>query len=233
MRIFSVLGLMAAIASTLGVSANALAATELNTEAQKLGYIIGMDIGASLKQQGSDIDLDALFDAIRTTYEGKEPAMTPEQAATVREEFIAKRRSEAEAEMSAAAATNAAEGDKFLLENRTKEGVQVTDSGLQYKVIDQGTGPKPKATDKVRVHYRGTLLNGEEFDSSYARGEPISFELNKVIPGWTEGVQLMPVGSKYMFYIPSALAYGPAGGGPIGPNATLIFQVELLGSEGQ
>lgn len=233
MRIFSVLGLTAALASTLGVSANALAATELNTEAQKLGYIIGMDIGASLKQQGSEIDLEALFDAIRTTYEGKEPAMTPEQAATVREEFIAKRRSEAEAEMSAVAATNAAEGDKFLLENRTKEGVQVTDSGLQYKVIDQGTGPKPKATDKVRVHYRGTLLNGEEFDSSYARGEPISFELNKVIPGWTEGVQLMPVGSKYMFYIPSALAYGPAGGGPIGPNATLIFQVELLGIEGQ
>ncbi|HKX56072.1 MAG TPA: FKBP-type peptidyl-prolyl cis-trans isomerase [Xanthomonadales bacterium] len=229
MRIFSVLGLMAAI----GVSANASAATELDTEAQKLGYIIGMDIGASLKQQGSEVDLEALFDAIRTTYEGKDPAMTPEQAATVREEFIAKRRSEAEAEMSVAATRNAEEGDKFLLENRIKEGVQVTESGLQYKVIDQGTGPKPKATDKVRVHYRGTLLNGEEFDSSYARGEPISFELNKVIPGWTEGVQLMPVGSKYMFYIPSALAYGPAGGGPIGPNATLIFQVELLGIEGQ
>jgi FKBP-type peptidyl-prolyl cis-trans isomerase FkpA len=229
MRIFSVLGLMAAI----GVSANASAATELDTEAQKLGYIIGMDIGASLKQQGSEVDLDALFDAIRTTYEGKDPAMTPEQAATVREEFIAKRRSEAEAEMSVAATKNAEEGDKFLLENRVKEGVQVTDSGLQYQVIDQGTGPKPKATDKVRVHYRGTLLNGEEFDSSYARGEPISFELNKVIPGWTEGVQLMPVGSKYMFYIPSALAYGPAGGGPIGPNATLIFQVELLAIEGQ
>lgn len=229
MRIFSVLGLMAAV----GVSANASAATELETEAQKLGYIIGMDIGASLKQQGSEVDLDALFDAVRTTYEGKDPAMTPEEAATVREEFIAKRRSEAEAEMSVAATKNAEEGDKFLLENRVKEGVQVTDSGLQYMVIDQGTGPKPKATDKVRVHYRGTLLNGEEFDSSYARGEPISFELNKVIPGWTEGVQLMPVGSKYMFYIPSALAYGPAGGGPIGPNATLIFQVELLGIEGQ
>lgn len=237
MRIFSVLGLMAALLATLfatlGVSANAMAATELDTEAQKLGYIIGMDIGSSLKQQGSEIDLKALFDAIQTTYEGGEPALSPEQAATIREEFIAKRRSEAEAEMSAAAAKNAAEGDKFLLENRTKEGVQVTDSGLQYKVIDQGTGPRPKATDKVKVHYRGTLLNGEEFDSSYARGEPISFELNKVIPGWTEGVQLMPVGSKYMFYIPSALAYGPAGGGPIGPNATLIFQVELLGIEGQ
>lgn len=229
MRIFSVLGLIAAVS----VSANATAATELNTEAQKLGYIIGMDIGASLKQQGSDIDMNALFDAIQTTYKGETPALTPEEAATIREEFIAKRRSEAEAEMAATAGKNAAEGDKFLLENRSKEGVQVTDSGLQYKVIDLGTGPKPKATDKVRVHYQGTLLNGEEFDSSYARGEPISFELDKVIPGWTEGVQLMPVGSKFMFYIPPDLAYGPAGGGPIGPNATLIFQVELLGIEGQ
>jgi FKBP-type peptidyl-prolyl cis-trans isomerase len=229
MRIFSVLGLMAAAS----VSLNAAAATELNTEAQKLGYIIGMDIGASLKQQGSDIDIDALFDAIRTTYEGGEPAMTPEQAATIREEFIAKRRGEAEAEMAAASGKNAAEGDKFLLENRVKEGVVVTDSGLQYKVIDMGDGPKPAATDKVRVHYRGTLLNGEEFDSSYARGEPISFELDKVIPGWTEGVQLMPVGSKFMFYIPPGLAYGAAGGGPIGPNSTLVFQVELLGIEGK
>lgn len=229
MRIFSVLGVVAA----LGMSGSATAATALDTEAQKLGYIIGMDIGASLKQQGSDIDLDALFDAVRTTYEGGTPALTPEQAATIREAFIAQRRTEAEAEMNAAAATNAAEGDKFLLANRSKEGVMVTESGLQYQVIEQGTGPKPAATDKVRVHYRGTLLSGEEFDSSYARGEPISFELNKVIPGWTEGVQLMPVGSKYMFYIPPALAYGPAGGGPIGPNATLIFQVELLGIEGQ
>ncbi|MDZ4730971.1 MAG: FKBP-type peptidyl-prolyl cis-trans isomerase [Xanthomonadales bacterium] len=229
MRIFSVLGLMAAVS----VSANAIAATELNTEAQKLGYIIGMDIGASLKQQGSDIDLKTLFDAIQTTYAGETPALTPEEAATIREAFIAKKRGEAEAEMAASAGNNATEGDKFLLENRVKEGVQVTDSGLQYKVIDLGTGPKPQATDKVRVHYQGTLLNGEEFDSSYARGEPISFELDKVIPGWTEGVQLMPVGSKFMFYIPPALAYGPAGGGPIGPNATLIFQVELLGIEGQ
>jgi FKBP-type peptidyl-prolyl cis-trans isomerase FkpA len=233
MRILSVLGLMAASVAVASLPANTSAATKLDSEAQKLGYIIGMDIGASLKQQGSEIDLDALFDAVRTTYAGETPLLTPEEAATIREAFIAKRRGEAEAEMAQTAAKNAAEGDKFLLENRTKEGVQVTASGLQYQVIDLGTGPKPAATDKVRVHYRGTLLNGEEFDSSYARGEPISFELNKVIPGWTEGVQLMPVGSKFMFYIPSALAYGPAGGGPIGPNSTLIFQVELLGIEGQ
>lgn len=206
-------------------------ATELETEAQKLGYIIGMDVGASLKQQGTELDLDALYDAIKATYNGEELAMTPEEAAAIRESFIAKRRTDAEQEREGLAATNATEGDKFLLENRTKEDMQMTDSGLQYKVIEMGDGAKPAATDKVKVHYRGTLLNGEEFDSSYARGEPISFQLDKVIPGWTEGVQLMPVGSKFMFYIPSSLAYGPGGGGSIGPNATLIFQIELLGIE--
>ena len=206
-------------------------ATELETDAQKLGYIIGMDIGSSLKKQGTELDLEALYDAIKATYKGEELAMTPEEAATIRESFIAKRRAETESEREGLAAANATEGDKFLLENHSKEGVKITDSGLQYKVIDMGDGPKPTATDKVKVHYRGTLLNGEEFDSSYARGEPISFQLNQVIPGWTEGVQLMPVGSKFMFYIPSNLAYGPAGGGPIGPNATLIFQIELLGIE--
>jgi len=201
------------------------------TEAQKLGYIIGMDIGASLKQQGSEIDLETLFQAIRTTYTGGTPELTQEEAASIREAYIAKKRAAAEAERQSLASSNAAEGDKFLLENRSKEGVVVADSGLQYKVIEMGDGPKPKATDTVTVHYRGSLLDGTEFDSSYARGEPISFELDKVIPGWTEGVQLMPVGSKFMFYIPPNLAYGAAGGGPIGPNATLVFQVELLGIE--
>ena len=206
-------------------------AVELETDAQKLGYIIGMDIGSSLKQQGTELDLDTLYDAIKATYNGEELAMTPEEAATIRESFIADRRAESESQREGMAAANAAEGDKFMLENHSKEGVQITDSGLQYKVLEMGDGAKPSATDKVKVHYRGTLLNGEEFDSSYARGEPISFQLNQVIPGWTEGVQLMPVGSKFMFYIPPDLAYGPAGGGPIGPNATLIFQVELLGIE--
>jgi FKBP-type peptidyl-prolyl cis-trans isomerase len=213
------------------LAAGAAMAAELETDAQKLGYIIGMDIGGSLKQQGAEIDLDSLFDAIRATYKGEALALTPEQAATIKEEFIAKRRAEAEADRQAAAASNAAEGDKFLLENRVKEGVVVTDSGLQYKVIEMGDGAKPSASDKVTVNYRGTLLNGEEFDSSYARNQPVSFQLDQVIPGWTEGLQLMPVGSKFMFYIPPNLAYGPAGGGPIGPNATLIFEVELLGIE--
>ena len=218
--------LMAAILLT-----GSVLAAELETEAQKLGYIIGMDIGSSLKEQGTDLDLDALFMAIKNTYNGEPLAMTPEEAAAIRESFVAKRRTAAEADRQSMGATNAAEGDKFLLENRTKEGVQITDSGLQYKVLEMGDGALPAATDKVTVHYRGTLLNGEEFDSSYARGEPVSFALNQVIPGWTEGVQLMPVGSKFMFYIPPNLAYGPSGGGPIGPNATLIFQVELMGIE--
>ena len=220
-----VLGLMAAASL---ISASAFAAKP-QTEPQKLGYIIGMDIGASLKTQGSEIDLDSLFDAIRTTYTGGTPELTPEEAATIREAFIAKRQAAAEAEKATAGAANAAAGEKFLLENRNKEGVIVTESGLQYKVVKMGDGPKPVATDKVTVHYKGTLLNGEEFDSSYARGEPVNFVLNQVIPGWTEGVQLMPVGSTFIFYIPSDLAYGANGGGPIGPSETLTFQVELLG----
>jgi FKBP-type peptidyl-prolyl cis-trans isomerase len=212
---------------TVLISGAAMAA-ELETEAQKLGYIIGMDIGNSLKQQGTDMDLDTLIEAIRATYNDEELAMTPEEAAQIRESFIAKRRSEAEEQRASMASINATEGDKFLLENRTKEGIQVTESGLQYKVVVMGDGAKPTATDKVTVHYRGTLLNGEEFDSSYSRNQPASFQLDQVIPGWTEGVQLMPVGSKFMFYIPPNLAYGPQGGGPIGPNSTLIFEVELL-----
>jgi len=209
------------------MTGNALA-VELETEAQKLGYIIGMDIGSSLKQQGAELDLDALLAAVKATYNGEELAMTPEEAATIREEFIAKRRAEAEQAQQSQAASNAAEGDKFLLENRVKEGVEMTDSGLQYTVITMGDGAKPAASDKVTVHYRGTLLNGDEFDSSYSRNEPASFQLNQVIPGWTEGLQLMPAGSKFMFYIPSNLAYGANGPPQIGPNATLIFEVELL-----
>lgn len=209
------------------LSANALA-TELDTEAQKLGYIIGMDIGNSLKQQGAEVDIDTLLEAVKATYTGGELAMTPEEAATIREEYIAARRAEAEAAQKSLAANNAAAGDKFLLENRGREGVQVTDSGLQYEVIEMGDGPMPSADDTVTVHYRGTLLDGTEFDSSYSRNQEATFKLNQVIPGWTEGLQLMPVGSTFKFFIPANLAYGPNGPPSIGPNATLIFDVELI-----
>ncbi len=206
-------------------------AIELDTEQKKLGYIIGMDIGKSLKDQGTEVDLDSLVSAIRSTYNGEELAMTTDEAAVVRQEYIQRRQAEQQAEAAAAGETNLVAGQKFLAENATKEGVQSTASGLQYKVVTMGTGAKPAATDTVKVHYRGTLLDGTEFDSSYARNEPISFALNRVIAGWTEGVQLMPVGSKFMFYIAPDLAYGEGGGGPIPPNSTLIFEVELLDIE--
>ena len=217
-----------ALASALVLAGGAVAA-ELETDAQKLGYVFGMEIGGKLKQGGAEIDIDTLTEAIRAAYEGGELALTPEQAAAIRNEYIAKRRAEAEAAQAGLAASNAAEGDKFLLENAQKEGVNVTNSGLQYQVITMGDGPKPSATDTVTVHYRGTLLNGTEFDSSYSRNQEATFGLNQVIPGWTEGLQLMPVGSKFKFFIPSSLAYGPNGPPSIGPNATLVFEVELLG----
>ena len=150
-------------------------AIELDTEQKKLGYIIGMDIGKSLKDQGTEVDLDSLVSAIRSTYNGEELAMTADEAAAVRQEYIQKRQAEQQAEASAAGETNLVAGQKFLAENATKEGVQSTASGLQYKVVTMGTGAKPAATDTVKVHYRGTLLDGTEFDSSYARNEPISF----------------------------------------------------------
>jgi FKBP-type peptidyl-prolyl cis-trans isomerase FkpA len=208
-------------------------ATELNTEEQKLGYIIGMDIGKSLREQGTMVDVDTLLEAVRATYNGEELAMTEEEAAAIRQEYVEKRQAAQAADTAVVGDKNLAEGELFLAENKVKDGVETTESGLQYKVITMGDGAKPAATDKVKVHYRGTLLDGTEFDSSYARNEPISFALNRVIPGWTEGVQLMPVGSKFMFYIAPALAYGPGGGGPIPPNSTLVFEVELLDIEAE
>ena len=141
-------------------------ATELETEKQKLGYIIGMDIGKSLREQGADVDLDSLIVAIRSTFNGEELAMTTEEAAAVRQAYIQRRQAEQKAEASQAGAANLAEGQKFLAENKMKEGVQTTESGLQYKVMTMGVGAKPTATQTVKVHYRGTLLDGTEFDSS-------------------------------------------------------------------
>jgi FKBP-type peptidyl-prolyl cis-trans isomerase len=216
------------LASTVVFAAGALAA-ELETEAQKLGYVFGMEIGGQLKQGGAEIDIDTLTEALRAAYTGGELALTPEQAVEIRDAYIAKRRAEAEKAQADLAANNAAAGDQFLLENAKREGVQVTETGLQYEVVTMGDGPKPSATDTVTVHYRGTLLDGTEFDSSYSRNQEATFGLNQVIPGWTEGLQLMPVGSTFKFFIPANLAYGPNGPPTIGPNATLIFDVELLG----
>lgn len=224
MNYFKRCGLMLAVV-TLSINSWA---TELNTEEQKLGYIIGMDVGNSLVQQGTVVDLDALIDAISATYKGEELAMTAEEAADIRVVYVQSRQAAAQQESAFSGQKNLAEGQKFLADNKLKDGIQITASGLQYKVVTLGDGAKPAATDTVKVHYRGTLLDGTEFDSSYARNEPISFALNRVIAGWTEGLQLMPIGSNFTFYIAPGLGYGEEGGGPIPPNATLIFEVELL-----
>lgn len=207
-------------------------AQDLQTPEDRLSYTIGMDIGQSLGQQDMALDIDLLVAGLRAAYAGEETLLTQEEALAEREAFMQRRQEEMVAQMSREAEANLAEGEAFLAQNAEKDGVQVTESGLQYRVIEEGEGTQPKATDRVTVHYRGSLINGTEFDSSYARGEPATFALNQVIPGWTEGVQLMREGAKYQFFIPSDLAYGPEGRpGPIGPNATLIFDVELISVE--
>ena len=204
----------------------------LDSEKARFSYAIGMDIGKNLQDIGSNIETEVLLAALKDSLEGKESRIPAQEATEIIQAFLKKQSEVKAAEQKIAGEQNKAEGLKFLAENGKKEGVTTTASGLQYEVLKQGDGAKPKATDKVKVHYRGTLLNGTEFDSSYKRGQPISFPLNGVIPGWTEGVQLMNVGSTFKFVIPSELAYGDRGAGPqIGPGNTLIFEVELLGIE--
>ena len=201
----------------------------LESEKAKVSYGLGFNLGARMSQE-MEIDVDAFAEGLRTSVGGKESRMTPEEIATTLQEYQQSQMAEREAEVNAIGDKNKAEGQEFLQKNATKEGVKVTESGLQYEVITQGTGTKPVPTDTVEVHYEGKLLDGTVFDSSYERGKTVSFPLNGVIPGWTEGLQLMPVGSKYKLYIPSGLAYGPAGaGGAIGPHSTLVFDVELIG----
>lgn len=216
-----------------GVVAAALAmpamAGELETPTERLSYTIGMDIGQSLADQDMELDLEILIEAIRASYEGAETRLTVEEAMAERDAFIQRRQRELESQHERDAIRNLEEGRAFLAQNREREGVHETGSGLQYRVIEEGAGTSPSAEDRVTVHYRGKLINGVEFDSSYERGEPATFALNQVIPGWTEGLQLMRQGAKYELFIPSDLAYGEQGRpGPIGPNSTLIFEVELI-----
>ena len=199
------------------------------SDKQRNSTMIGMDIAKSLDAIKDEVDVDALAAAMKATFAGKPAKLTPAEADQLRTEFGAKMQAKMAKKAAEQGEKNLSEGQAFLAANKTKPGVRTTASGLQYMVVRQGTGPVPKATDKVRVHYLGTLLDGTKFDSSYDRGEPAEFALNQVIPGWAEGVALMPVNSKYKFWIPSNLAYGPNGQPPIGANATLVFEVELMG----
>jgi FKBP-type peptidyl-prolyl cis-trans isomerase FklB len=200
--------------------------SQLKDLKDKVSYSIGLDLGFNFKKQNLELNPDALLAGVKDALSGKQPLLSESEV----KDTMAALTKQLEEKQKAAAEQNVKDGEKFLAENKKKEGVKTTASGLQYKVIKEGTGPQPKVTDSVVANYRGTLINGTEFDSSYKRGQPATFPLSGVIKGWTEGLQLMKVGSKYQLFVPSSLAYGDrAMGGDIAPNSTLIFEVELVG----
>jgi len=215
-------------------------APELKDPKQKVSYGIGLSIGRQMKGQSIEVDSQALARGIMDAIAGSKPLLSDQELQQTmmafQQELQARQRGMAAKQSEASKALgekNQKEGAAFLAENAKKPGVKTLPSGLQYKVVKEGTGPMPKATDQVKTHYRGTLLDGTVFDSSYKRGEPATFGVSDVIAGWTEALQLMKVGSRWQLFIPGDLAYGanPRPGGPIGPNATLVFDIELLGIE--
>ena len=239
---FVQMSLVAALAASFAIGAIAdepakkpeaakAAAPTVKIDKNSISTMVGMDVGRGLTQIKDEIDIKVVEAAIEATIKGEKTALTQEEALQVRQEFMKTLQAKRVAEQKAAADTNKKEGEAFLAANKSKAGVKTTASGLQYLVEKQGTGAKPKATDTVKVNYLGTKIDGTKFDSSYDRGQPATFPLNGVIKGWGEGLQLMPVGSKYKLFVPSDLAYGENGPGQIGPNATLIFEVELLDIE--
>jgi FKBP-type peptidyl-prolyl cis-trans isomerase FklB len=205
----------------------------LKSDADKISYAIGVDMAKGLKRSGLDIQSDMLARGMKDAASGGAMLMTEEEVrgtlAKLQAEMM-KKQAEARKAMEAGSGEKKKEGEAFLAANKAKEGVVTLPSGLQYKIIKAGDGKKPANTDSVECNYRGTLIDGTEFDSSYKRGQPATFRVTGVIPGWTEALQLMPEGSKWQLFIPSELAYGPRGaGGAIGPNETLIFELDLLG----
>lgn len=213
----------------MGSEAKPSSSVTLKTEAQKRSYALGMDIGNSVKGLPVDLKIDYLAAGIRDLVEGNQPQLNDEEQKAVMKSFVEELEAAQKEQASAQASENEKAGEDFLTENKGKEGVKVTDSGLQYKVVEAGDGESPTADDSVKVNYEGKLIDGTVFDSSYERGEPVTFPVSAVIPGWTEALQLMKPGAEYMLYIPADLAYGERGAGAdIGPNETLIFKVELL-----
>ena len=220
----------AAVSMALGVATVASAAgQQLNTEKDKTSYMVGMSMAGNIPAPVADeLNPVVVARAVQDILSDKKPALSEEEAQEIGKSFSAKMKTKMQAVEKELAAKNQTAGDSFLATNKGQSGVHVTASGLQYKVDKQGQGPKPKASDTVQVNYEGSLLDGTVFDSSYKRGTPATFPLSGVIPGWGEALQLMPVGSTYTFWIPAKLAYGENGAGPIGPNSTLKFKVELL-----
>lgn len=214
-----------------GPAAAADQESELKSEIEKLSYALGLDLGAYFKNLGEDFDLSVIQRGIDDSYNGKKVLMTTEEAAQVQQQFAARQQEKQVKQVMEMTAANQEAAKKFLDENKGKEGVKTTASGLQYKIIKEGKeGDKPSTIDTVKVHYKGTLLDGTEFDSSYKRNQPAEFQVDQVIPGWTEAMQLMNVGSTYELYLPPELAYADRGAPPvIEPGSMLIFEVELLG----
>lgn len=221
--------ILTAALAVVFVGAPAFAQEAPKDKKDKVSYSIGADIGKNLKRSELDINPDMLAKGISDAISGNKSLMTDEEMTASLQELQGEMQAKMTAKAAEAASKNKEAGEKFLAENKTKEGVKTTASGLQYKVITEGKGEKPKATDTVSVHYSGKLIDGTEFDSSIKRGEPAEFPVNQVIPGWTEALQLMPVGSKWQLVIPSGLAYGENAPPQIGPNQVLVFEVELLG----
>lgn len=196
---------------------------------EQVGYCIGLDLGRRLSADGVRVDLGAVVAGLKDGSTNAEPMLDDRQVEAVMARFNQQMQQKAEAKMADAAQDNLARGEKFLAENAGKDGIQTTDSGLQYREIEPGSGASPGPADTVKCHYEGTLINGEVFDSSYKRGQPATFPVGGVIAGWTEALQMMKPGAKWEVFLPASIAYGARGaGGAIGPNETLIFQIELL-----
>jgi FKBP-type peptidyl-prolyl cis-trans isomerase FklB len=204
-------------------------APPLTTQKDKFSYALGMNLGTSLHRQSVPVDPNILLRGLKDALAGGKTALTEDQAKAALSEVQNEMRQKQQAEMQQQGETNKKEGEAFLAANKGKEGIVTLPSGLQYKILTAGTGSKPTSADTVVCNYRGTLINGTEFDSSYKRGQPATFPVSGVIKGWTEALPMMPVGSKWQLFIPADLAYGDRAPGPeIGPNSTLIFEVELL-----
>ncbi|MGI9625882.1 MAG: FKBP-type peptidyl-prolyl cis-trans isomerase N-terminal domain-containing protein [Longimicrobiales bacterium] len=221
--------LIAAIAASVVATSCGQAPASLESDDQKASYAIGLDMGNSLEPAADHVDMAALLKGIEDALAEADPAVEPEELREVMARFNTTIREEQEAKRLAEAETNAAEGEAYLAENGGREGVVTTESGLQYEVLREGEGVTPESGQRAVLHYKGTLPDGTEFDSSYG-GEPAEFGVDQLIPGFTEALKLMNVGSHYRVVVPSDIAYGPQGGqGAIGPNQTLVFEIELLG----